>query len=71
MVCRFILVILSQYKQLKEIIDGCEKGMGIINLILDNSDCIVEMRLKGRYKINKKIIDSINSCENINEVQQI
>ena len=58
-------------QQLKEIIDGCEKGMGIINLILDNSDCIVEMRLKGRYKINKKIIDSINSCENINEVQQI
>ena len=58
-------------QQLKEIINGCEKGMGIINLILDNSDCIVEMRLKGRYKINKKIIDSINSCENINEVQQI
>ena len=58
-------------QDLKEIINTCEKGMGLINLILDNSDGIIEMQLKGRYKINKKIIDSIKSCKNINEVQQI
>ena len=58
-------------QDLKEIINTCEKGMGLINLILDNSDGIIEIQLKGRYKINKKIIDSIKSCKNINEVQQI
>lgn len=56
---------------IKSVIDGCEKGRGIIRLVLDNADGTVEMELENRYKIDADILNKIKSIDSVNEVIQI